>query len=207
MNEVDDLSLPGHDCRVPDRENPDMSVVTETDRLILRPFTEADVDDLVELDSDPEVMRFLTGGTPTPREKIRGEILPRILSEYARFPGWGRWAAIEKSRSAFIGWFALDPPQDGANEVELGYRLCRSAWGKGFGTEGSRALVDKAFTETAAERVWARTIAVNNASRRVMEKAGLTLVRAVHPTWDDPIDGSEYGEVEYQLRRSDWAIG
>jgi RimJ/RimL family protein N-acetyltransferase len=65
-------------------------------------------------------------------------------------------------------------------------------------------LVDKAFVEAAAERVWAETMAVNTGSRRVMEKAGLTLVRTFQPIWHDPIDGSEQGEVEYELRRPDW---
>ncbi len=85
-------------------------VVLETDRLILRTFTEADVDALVELDSDPEVTRFITNGAPTPRATVVDEILPAFLGYYAGATGYGFWAAIEKDTGAFIGWFHLRPP-------------------------------------------------------------------------------------------------
>jgi RimJ/RimL family protein N-acetyltransferase len=181
-----------------------VTVLLETERLVLRRFTEADVDHLVELDSDPEVMRFLTGGKPTSREQIRGDVLPRILESYRR-GGFGWWAAIEKASGSFIGWFGLfQRPESPADEVELGYRLRRAAWGKGYATEGSIALIDRSFRELGVERVTAQTMAVNTASRRVMEKAGMTLARTFHQTWDDPIDGTELGEVEYELVRAEW---
>jgi RimJ/RimL family protein N-acetyltransferase len=185
-----------------------VDVFLETERLVLRRLTPDDVDRLVELDSDPEVMRFLTGGKPTPREVIDNEVLPRLLGLYERFGGMGVWAAIEKSTGEFIGGFALHPV-DGrdADDVELGYRLRRSAWGRGYATEGSRALIRKAFTELGARRVWAQTMAVNLASRRVMEKAGLRYERTFHEHFDDPIEGTEHGEVEYALLRADWARG
>jgi RimJ/RimL family protein N-acetyltransferase len=176
-----------------------MHVVLETERLVLRRFTLDDVGNLVDLDGDPAVMRYLTGGKPTERAVIAGE-LARLLRQYDQ-GGAGRWAAVERSTGAFLGWFALDP-REGA--LELGYRLRRSAWGKGYATEGSRALVRMAFTELGAERVFAETMAVNTASRRVLEKAGLRLVRTFHLTWDDPIEGTEHGEVEYALRKEDW---
>jgi RimJ/RimL family protein N-acetyltransferase len=182
-----------------------MHIVLETERMLLRRFTAADVDNLVELDSDPDVMQFLSGGVPIPRAKIENELLPRILDEYTHPPGWGRWAAIEKETDAFLGWFSLDPPKHGNTEgLELGYRLRRAAWGKGYATEGSQALVDKAFRDHEVQRVFAETMAVNKASRRVMEKAGLRYVRTFHLTWDDPIEGHEQGEVEYELTRADW---
>lgn len=181
-------------------------MILETERLVLRRFIWSDVDELVELDGDPRVMRFLTGGKPTPPEKIRDEILPRLLREYGRFPGLGRWAATEKPAGQFVGWFELRAAEGGAgDEAELGYRLRVCAWGRGYATEGSRALVDKGFTELGLRRIWAQTMAVNTASRRAMEKAGLRLVRIFHPTWADPIDGAEHGEVEYELCREDWS--
>src|SRR5215210_7168876 len=176
-----------------------MQVFLKTERLLLRRFTGADVDDLFDLDSDPDVMRFLTGGKPTPRDVIRNEILPRFLSYYERYAGFGYWAAIEKSTGEFLGWFEFRPPEGGPDEVELGYRLRRSAWGKGYATEGSRALIRKGFTELGVRRVVASTMVVNTASRRVMEKAGLTLARTLHRSWPDPIEGAEHGEVEYEL--------
>ena len=99
-----------------------LRVFLETERLVLRRFTEADADDLFDLDGDPEVMRFLTGGKPTPRDVIRNETLPRFLHSYERFTGFGFWAAVEKSTGEFLGWFAFHPPEDaGPDEVELGY--------------------------------------------------------------------------------------
>ncbi|WP_433127591.1 GNAT family N-acetyltransferase [Micromonospora sp. CA-240977] len=181
-----------------------MSDLPWTGRLRLRRLTVADVDALVELDSDPEVMRFLTGGVATPRATVRDEQLPRLLDQYERYPGLGRWAALDRVSGDFLGWFALDPSADGG-EAELGYRLRRSTWGRGLATEGSRALVRHAFDTVGVRRVWAETMAVNERSRRVMAKAGLRYVRTFHLQWDDPIPGTEQGEVEYELRAEEWA--
>ena len=182
-----------------------MQVFLETERLVLRRFTEADVENLFDLDSDPEVMRFITGGKPTPRDVIRDETLPRFLHYYERFEGFGFWAAIERSTGEFLGWFHFRPPEgSGPDEAELGYRLKGSAWGKGYATEGSRALIHKGFAELGVRRVVASTMAVNAASRGVMEKAGLALERTFHQSWADAIEGTEHGEVEYALTKAEW---
>jgi len=116
-----------------------MPSILETERLVLRRFTEGDVDVLVELDSDPSVMRFITGGRVTPRSEIEDEILPAFLRHYARWPGWGFFAAEERVSATFLGWFHLRPGDgDPDDEVELGYRLRKEAWGKGYATEGAR---------------------------------------------------------------------
>lgn len=182
-----------------------MRVLLETERLVLRQFTEADADALVDLDGDPEVMRFLTGGKPTPRDVILNETLPRFLRSYECSEGFGFWAAVEKSTDDFLGWFALHPPDGGdPGEVELGYRLRRYAWGMGYATEGSRALIRKGFAELGMRRVVAETMAVNAASRRVMEKAGLRHTRTFYREWPEPIAGAEHGEVEYALTKDDY---
>jgi RimJ/RimL family protein N-acetyltransferase len=182
-----------------------MRVFLETERLLLRRFTESDVANLHELDGDPEVMRFINGGRPVSRDVIRNETLPRFLRAYERFEGFGVWAAIERSTGQFVGWFEFYPRKDaGPEEVELGYRLRRSAWGKGYATEGSRALIRKGFTELGVQRVVAETMAVNAASRRVMEKAGLKYVRTFHQEWQERIEGDEHGDVEYALAKVDW---
>jgi RimJ/RimL family protein N-acetyltransferase len=183
-----------------------VDIFLQTERLVLRRFTEADADNLVALDSDPGVMRFLTGA-PTPREVIEAETLPAFLADSdARL---GCWAAIERDTDAFVGWFQMRRPQwplepAGDDDVELGYRLRTSCWGKGYGTEGSLALIRKAFTELGVARVVATTMAVNIASRRVLEKAGLRLVRTFHVAFDDPLPGTEHGEVEYALTADEW---
>ena len=182
-----------------------MQIFLETERLLMRRFTEDDVAELVELDGDPDVMRFITGGRATPRREIENDVLPAFLGYYERFAGYGFWAALEKSTGQFLGWFHLRPPEAAQpGEVELGYRLRRSAWGKGYATEGSRALIHKGFTEFGVECVMASTMVVNVASRRVMEKAGLRFVRTFRHPWPYHIEGDDEGDVEYALLRSEW---
>lgn len=182
-----------------------MPIFLETQRLVLRQFTADDADLLVELDGDPRVMRYITGGAPTPREEVEGEVIPAFLGYYGRFPGYGFWAAVEKSTGDFLGWFHYRPaPGAPADQPELGYRLRREAWGKGYATEGSRALIAKGFTEFGVQRVVAFTMAVNTASRRVMEKSGMRLVRSFVADWPVSIPGDEHGDVEYAISRSEW---
>jgi RimJ/RimL family protein N-acetyltransferase len=184
---------------------PRVQIFLETEHLVLRRFTDDDVDNLVELDGDPAVMRFINGGRPTPRAEIESEVLPAFLGYYERYAGYGFWAAEERSTGRFVGWFHFRPADSATpDDVELGYRLRRSAWGKGYATEGSRALIDKGFAEFGALRVFASTMVVNVASRRVMEKAGLKFVRVFHQPWPDRIEGEEHGDVEYALLRSEW---
>ena len=127
------------------------------------------------------------------------------LGYYERFAGYGFWAAIDKATGRFLGWFHLRPGEGaGPDEPELGYRLRRDVWGQGFATEGSRALIDKAFAGLGAERVYAETMAVHTASRRVMEKSGLRHVRTFESEWPVRIPGDEEGDVEYAITRSEW---
>ncbi len=184
-----------------------MQVFLETERLILRRFTENDADALFELYDDPAVMKYLNGGRPADRTEIGTLDLPAFLGYYERFPGYGFWAAIEKSTGDFLGWFHFRPrPDDPPDEPELGYRLHRTAWGKGYGTEGSAALLAKGFTELGVTRVTASTMVVNERSRRVMEKLGMTLVRTYFEEFPEHerAPGSEQGDVEYAITRAEW---
>ncbi len=169
-----------------------------TARMRLRPITMDDLDRMHALHNDPEVMRYLTGGAPIARETIGAEI---------REGSWGEgyWAAETIADGEWLGWFALHPVtgrQPG--DRELGYRLRQAAWGKGYATEGARSLVAAGFADPAVDRVFAQTMAVNRGSRRVMEKTRLRFVRVVHLEWDDPLPGTEEGEVEYALTRAEW---
>ena len=83
-------------------------------------------------------------------------------------------------------------------------RRKESAWDKGYATEGSRALISKGFTEFGVQRVTAEAMAVNVVSRRVMEKAGLRLVRTCHQPWPYPVDRDRHGDVEYALDKTSW---
>ncbi len=180
-------------------------IFLETDRVLLRRLTMADLDNLFTLDSDPDVMRYISGGRPTQRNVIEHEMLPAWLSYYTRFAGFGFWVAVGKSTSEFLGWFHFRPSSNTRpDEAELGYRLSRFAWGQGYATEVSRALIRKGFTELGVQRVVASTDAAHTASRRVMEKAGLTLARTFRSPWPEFPDGPEQEAVEYALLKADW---
>ena len=152
-----------------------MQIFLETERILLRQFTLHDIDNLLALDSDVEVRRYLDMPAPPTRESIAEHTLPRFMAYYTQYAGYGFWAAIEKTSHAFLGWFHFRPAVEDPEEIELGYRLQRLAWGKGYATEGSQALIRKGFLELGVRRVVATALAANSASIRVMEKAGLTL--------------------------------
>ncbi len=171
-----------------------------TVHLTLRPVTSADRADLIALEADAEVMRYLNGGQPVPSAGLldadfltpRGED-PEVLATHLRVSG------------AFIGWFALfdDGMVDGLRTAEIGYRLIRAAWGKGYATEGVNALIEAAFDRLGFNSVRAETMVVNQASRRVLEKAGLRHIKTVFPNHAHPIPGAEQGEVIYEIRKTE----
>ena len=181
-----------------------MHIILTTPRLTIRQFTEDDVDNLLNLNSDPEVMRYL--GRPAPREVLRDEIIPFHLGVYQRFDRLGTWAVETADTGEFLGWFHFRAEDGDITDIHLGYRLLRSAWNHGYATEGSRALISMGFTDLGVQRVFAHTMTDNAASRRVMEKCGLTLVHTIPYNGPDAdvIDGAEHGEVEYALTKAEW---
>ncbi|MGI5129407.1 GNAT family N-acetyltransferase [Pseudonocardia sp. CA-107938] len=168
----------------------------------MRPFAAADLDDLAALHGDPQVMRFIDA--PVPRAVVERETLPGILRSYAQLPaGQGVFAAVADD-GTFVGQGSLGPVTSRglvADGLELGYRIVRARWGRGFATQIARMLVRRAFVDLGATRVVATTMAVNIGSRRVLERSGLRWVRTFHLDWPDPLPGSEHGEVEYALSR------
>ncbi len=161
-----------------------MKIFLQTPRLILRQLNEDDLDNLVTLDSDPEVMRFINGGIAISRKAIAENFLPYVMS-YDNQDELGFWAIIEKSSQEFIGWIFLRPEADfkllqqlnlaDSEAIELGYRIRKLSWGKGYTTEASQALVNRYFTASNINKINAWALAENKASVRVMEKAGLKL--------------------------------
>lgn len=169
-----------------------MEGTLETERLRLSPLTEADLDDLVELDGDPEVRRMVDPlGIIIPVERNE-----RRTYEWERFVSPGGFYGIrERVGNAFVGWFQLEEAPDRDGEVELGYRLRRNAWGLGYATEGATALVAHALNVLGYRRVFAHVLNDNPASIKVLENAGL---RPVGPWSYRDMPG-----VEYAIERGD----
>ena len=158
-----------------------MAVFLETARLRLREFRSEDGEFVARMNADPEVMTYLGGPMPDPQESF--DWVER------RPPGF--WIAEVSATGEPIGWFHLRPERQEPFELELGYRLGRSAWGQGFATEASLGLLAVAC-ERGAPRVVATTEVLNLGSRRVMEKVGM------HHTADFLYD-SKLPSVRYEI--------
>jgi len=172
-------------------------VTLQTPRLTLRPCSPADSADFVDLERDPEVMRYLNGGDAVDHAHVDPNpsfLMPRGTEHYV-------WTARRNTDGAFVGWVCLWP--DSETLAELGYRLRRVHWGQGFASEGTSALVNWGFTSAGYEKIVSCTMTINHGSRRVMEKLGMRYARTV-PFDGDPFPGTEHGEVWYELMRVDW---
>lgn len=151
----------------------------ETERLILRELRMTDLDGMFELDSDPEVHKYL-GNKPV---KTIGEskiILENVLNQYQE-RGIGRWAAIEKNTGDFIGWSGIrlntEYNMNGFTKYyDVGYRLIKRYWGKGYATESGKAAVDYAFKTLKLQELYATTEIGNQASHNALLKIGLTYI-------------------------------
>ena len=179
---------------------PHVVQLPQTSRLRLRRVRPDDAERFDELDRDEEVMRFIDWEPPTLAEQ-RAAVADHI-AEYERWPDHGRFVA-ESPDGQFLGWFGLRVHTD-PHVPELGYRLHRRIWCQGLATEGSLALLDYAFAQLHASAVRAETMLVNHASRRVMEKCGMTYIKTFHVQFDNPLPDTDHGEVLYQITRNQW---
>lgn len=168
-----------------------------TARLRLEPMSWDHLDDLVELDADAEVMRFL--GPARRRDEVVGRMTER-LSPSDDALGLGFWVGFERER--FCGWWALAMVRPAT--AELGYRLTRHAWGRGLATEGSIALIDHGFATAGVELIVAETMVVNRGSRAVMAKLGMRHTHTEMREWSDPLPGAEQGEWLTAISRAEW---
>lgn len=156
----------------------------QTDRMWLRPVAEADIDELVALDADPEVMRYISGGVPTPRSVYEQGLLARMRAHVDQPFGFFS-AFTDASEQTFLGWFHLRPSVFDEQILEIGYRLRREVWGRGLATEGSRVLIDHAFDTLDQTAVDSCAMVDNAASIAVMQKCGLRFVGMFeHPRVD-----------------------
>lgn len=141
-----------------------------TERLRLRPLRKSDLDDYAALNADPEVLRYMTGGTE-PWDRGRASRNLAFLLGHWQIWGAGTWAVEHKETGAFLGIIGFSSPE-GWPGFELAWTLVRSAWGKGYATEGARAAMDYAFTVWRRDHILSLIHPENRASIRVAERIG-----------------------------------
>jgi RimJ/RimL family protein N-acetyltransferase len=141
--------------------------VLETERLILRPFRENDLDELLALSHEG-------AGTPRTQEETR-ERLRRAVSHWEEYE-IGHWALLHKEDGGFIGRCGVAYPE-GPGDAELSYALVKRYWGQGLATEAVRRVLQYAFDVAGLPRVVGVALAENLASQRVMLRAGLSFRR------------------------------
>ena len=165
-----------------------MKSCIETERLILREMIPSDDEGMFELDSNPEVHRFLGNKPVKYIEESRGYI-ENIRKQYVE-NGTGRWAVILKETNEFIGWSGIKLVKESVNNhqdfYEIGYRFIQKHWGKGYATEAGLAFVNYAFNEMKIENLYAYADAGNEGSRNVLEKLGMHYVNSFE------FDGEEH---------------
>src|SRR5699024_936636 len=149
---------------------------------------------------------YLLGRARTP-EEIDTYWSPRCADTSGDQAGLGWWVGF--AGSEFLGWWDLGRSDSRPEETvdsqapEIGWRVRRNHWGRGFATESATALLEHGFRTVQAHTIWAQTMAVNRASRRVMEKLGMRHVRTEHRKGYPPIPGSGEGDVFYALTASE----
>jgi RimJ/RimL family protein N-acetyltransferase len=153
----------------------------ETERLLLRAWQPSDVAPFAALNADPDVTRYLSG--PMRRDES-DELLARIRGHWQQH-GFGLYAVEVKDSGAFIGFVGLAIPSflpDVLPAVEVGWRLAREHWGKGYATEGARASVRHGFYELGLRQIISIIDPANAASVRVAERLDMTRGRdRIHP--------------------------
>ncbi len=159
--------------------------VLRTERLLLRQWRDDDRDPWAALNADPEVMRHF----PSTLSREQSDDFVDRHRGLLDARGWGLWAVEVPDVAPFIGFVGLNEPGFEAEFtpcVEVGWRLAREHWGKGYATEGARAALAHAFDELALDEVLSFTVVGNAGSRAVMEKIGMTFDREFdHPNLSD----------------------
>jgi len=157
-----------------------MKLSIETERLILREFLPTDDVGMFEMDSDPEVHRFL-GHKPVKNIDESQKQIENLRKQY-QDNGIGRWAVILKNTNEFIGWSGIKLITNSINNhqnfYEIGYRFKQKHWGKGYATEAGLAFVDYAFNEMKVKALYAYADPGNIGSRNILEKLGMHYVNS-----------------------------
>jgi RimJ/RimL family protein N-acetyltransferase len=152
-----------------------------TDRLLMRRWLDSDREPFAALNADPETMRFF----PATLDRLASDaFVDRIEARFEQH-GYGLWALEVTDSGEFIGYTGLNPMPDdvpGAGGFEVGWRLARHAWHRGYATEAAVAALDVAFGGVGMKEIWSITAVLNEPSQAVMRRLGLTEVaRFDHP--------------------------
>lgn len=172
----------------------------KTERLLLRRFMPWEGSLLTELDSDPEVTRYINDGAE-PRPDLDAKAMDYFQSIYEQFPGLGFFAAHLRASGEYIGWFHFRPDRHQPEDVDLGYRLKRAHWGQGLASEGSRALLQHGFEQLNIQTVVAYALLANQASWGVMQKLGMQRVQEFN---EERFPGTDKRAVKYTLTATDY---
>ena len=154
------------------------SAVIPINGLIMKPIQSSDLDSLATIWADPKVTRFLPSrGTPIPREKAEKSLTSFI--DHWKNRSYGVWAIVDDVSAQMIGYCGLRY-LDELNEVEVLYGLAKAYWSKGIATQAALAAIKYGFNVINLDRIIAMALPDNQASRRVIEKAGLKYEKQIH---------------------------
>ncbi len=155
-----------------------MDFILETERLFLRKINNQDIDDLFEMDADPEVHKFIENKPVKSKEQIAAIVA--MLNKQYEENGIARWAVIEKQTNECIGWAGLRYFRESLNHhkdfYELGYRFKQKHWGKGYATESSKAIIEYGFKNLDIHSIFAITHPENANSINVLKKLGFKFI-------------------------------
>lgn len=177
-----------------------MKIHLETQRLIIREIEMTDVDDFFEMDSDPEVHKYILQTPVTSKDEII-EVIKMLRQQY-KDNGIARWAVVDKVSGEMLGWCGIkyftDKLNGHQNFYEHGYRFKQKHWGKGYATESSKAVLDWAFANLNTDTIYAITDLGNEGSIHVLTKLGFELKEVF-----------QYNETRlecnwFELKKEDW---
>ncbi|MGQ0635129.1 MAG: GNAT family N-acetyltransferase [Planctomycetaceae bacterium] len=144
-----------------------------TERLLLRPWRDADKVPFAALNADAQVMEFL----PQPLDRAQSDALVERICEHFERHRFGLWAVEAPGIAPLVGFVGLNIPTFSAHFtpcVEIGWRLAREYWGHGFATEAARGAMEFGFRQLALDEIVSFTVPANRRSRRVMERLGMS---------------------------------
>lgn len=157
--------------------------IPASNRLHYRLISLDDADLLFELDQDPEVMKYINGGTPTSMDDVHKRFLPRLSKYRNPEKGWGLWQVTVSETNEYIGWILVRPmdffsPNPQWHNLELGWRFKRSSWGKGYASEAAQAVANEVVKQPEVTAICAIADEDNAGSINIMKKLGMQFVKS-----------------------------